>query len=261
MSNLKQELANANTTIEEKESRIDSLKKRIASLQAALNRRIQQAKQRNEKISEYESMLEELEFREKKLEKQLADLKKENKRLKGENKQLTEKKKELEETTEKQEKTITEQQDTIEKARVLSAESFSYIGINGRGKVKEKNEYKIERTVLNNGGSIKICSHVLKNPTVPKKQYDLYYVITGPDGKQIYSEQRGSGTFKFNGQNKQYTAKKNINYNQDRMKVCMQYTTPEDFKYTKGTHKVEIYWQDHLIGENEFFVSGWQPFN
>jgi myosin heavy subunit len=254
-------LANKDASLEEKQAKIDSLNQRIASLQAALNKRIRQAKQKGAQISEFKSMLEELRFREEKLQEELAQLKKENKELKGKNKQLTEEVDTLEQETAKLTKDVKEKEKKIKEEAVMEAESFNFKAINSKGKAKDKNEYKIERQFLNGGGKLETCFYVMKNILIDKKSYDLYMTITDPEGKLVYSDQGGSGNFKFNGQNKRYTTKTSLNYDQTRKKVCIQYPTPKGSKYQTGKHKVQLYWKDHMIGESEVFISKFRLFD
>ena len=74
--------------------------------------------------------------------------------------------------------------------------------------------------------------------------------IIGPDGKVLPSE--GSETLEFEGEMSTYSVRRNIDYNNAEMDVCVFYNVQSELE--KGDYKVFIYEGKVLIGETDLIL-------
>lgn len=167
------------------------------------------------------------------------------------NKELTAEKLELEDqlgtvTGEKEDlqTQADEMEGQIAKGSVLhtTAISSSAIRVRSNGKQVETNKAKSSEM-------IKTCFSLGENRITNSGTKDLYLRIISPDGK-VLSSSDGGGRFKFKGVEGEYSVKREVNYQNAAMDVCMFWTVSE--KMGTGQYIVEVYESEKSIGQATF---------
>jgi len=167
------------------------------------------------------------------------------------NKELTAEKLELEDqlgtvTGEKEElqSQADEMEGQIAKGSVLhtTAISSSAIRVRSNGKQVETNKARSSEM-------IKTCFSLGENRITDPETKDLYLRIISPDGK-VLSSPDGGGRFKFKGVEGEYSVKREVNYQNAAMDVCMFWTVSEDMG--TGQYIVEVYESEKNIGHATF---------
>lgn len=91
---------------------------------------------------------------------------------------------------------------------------------------------------------------VLKNEITPPGDKWIYIRILAPDGKVLSEKTDDSNKFEFNGVKGLYTSKKQINYQNQEVKVAIDWKKIEEFPI--GEYNVEVYADGVDIGKTKF---------
>ena len=180
-------------------------------------------------------------------DKEIAKLQEENKVLFAENTELKEEQQELNKTITQ---INTEKDQMAEKVAVasqLEAENIKVVGLNSRGKGKERDRYR-----NNQLEQVQVTFNLAKNDVAEIKGRDIFVRIVEPDGNVIFDVAKGSGTFMLDGEEIFYTQKKDILFDNTGQALSFIYEKGSD--YTEGRHQVEIYADDYMIGSAIFEV-------
>jgi hypothetical protein len=136
---------------------------------------------------------------------------------------------------------------TVARASILSASNASAVGIfvKGNGKEVESNKAKkIEK--------IKTCFDLSANNIAKKGSKDVYVRILSPEGKILAEGADESYMFNFDGVKGIYSAKKSVDYQNQRMTVCTYFTMPGGADFPAGKYLAEIYADQTKIGDVGF---------
>lgn len=127
---------------------------------------------------------------------------------------------------------------TLQRGAVIKARNVSLIGLNARE--KEVNRAKKSQ-------KLKVCMTLMENaiPT-PGLRYVIIRIL-GPDGL-LLADPNG-GTFALSGAEVQYSAKREVDYQNEDLEVCLFYG--DKSKFQKGKYSVEVYIDGNSCGAGE----------
>ena len=136
---------------------------------------------------------------------------------------------------------------TVEVAKRLKTYEIyaDAVKVSGGG-AKEKQTDKAKKA-----DRIRTCFTVLENTIADKNEKSIYLAITTPDGK-ILSEGDRSKLTLINGEEVQYSVRKDIFYDNKTMQLCLNWDTKEAL--TAGSYTVKIYADGVQIGKESFLL-------
>ena len=138
-------------------------------------------------------------------------------------------------------------EDQVTKAQRLKAINISSYGV----KVRSNNTGR-ETDRAKKAEKIRTCFKVAENLLSIPGNKEIFMRILTPDGR-ILSEGTGdSYRFTFNGVRGLYSGKKQINYQNREMEVCMDWVVKEELPI--GEYVVELYCDEADIGKNKFVL-------
>lgn len=144
-----------------------------------------------------------------------------------------------------QEKEDLQQKVTL--ASVLRADKFTVEALDAKGKARPAEEVKAKKV-----DKLKISFTLAENKVADVKEREVIMRLIEPDGTALYEMSTGGGEFTFDGKQLYYTLKTNVLYDKKAKRLTFEYKKGSTYK--AGTHKVEIYAEDALIGETSFTV-------
>ncbi len=192
-----------------------------------------------EKVSGYEELL-------KKQDVEIARLKTVNEELLAENTQIKTEKVQLSDSILALTRTRRQLAQKVEVASQLKAENIAIKAVNGRGKERE-DEFRNRQLE-----KLRVEFTMAENKVAPIEGKDIKIRIIDPEGNTLFDVATGSGTFMYNGKEEFYTAHQEILFDNTRQKLAFEYDKGGD--YAKGTHNIEIYADNYLIGKKSFTV-------
>ncbi|MEI8203616.1 MAG: hypothetical protein WCH34_11420 [Bacteroidota bacterium] len=100
---------------------------------------------------------------------------------------------------------------------------------------------------------IKICFTLAENPVAKAGNRMVYIRIARPDNKIVTMGSEDVYSFMFKGQRLQYSIKKEVDYQNAAMNVCMYWEkqNPKE-EAMKGVYKVNVFLEDTEIGQGQF---------
>lgn len=108
---------------------------------------------------------------------------------------------------------------------------------------------QVETTRASKTEMIKTCFTIIKNPIAKPGTKELYMKITGPGGKVLLGTD-GGATSDFGGKSSAYSVKRNIDYNNQQMDVCIFHTIKDEI--TAGDYKVEVFENGSIVTTTDF---------
>ncbi|MGB3589617.1 MAG: chromosome segregation protein SMC [Tunicatimonas sp.] len=180
-------------------------------------------------------------------DKEIAKLQEENKVLFAENTELKVEQQELNKTITQINSEKDQMAEKVAVASQLEAENIKVVGLNSRGKGKERDRYR-----NNQLEQVQVTFNIAKNEVAEIKGRDIFIRIVEPNGNVIFDVAKGSGTFMLDGEEIFYTQKKDILFDNTGQALSFIYEKGSD--YTEGRHQVEIYSDDYIIGTANFEV-------
>ncbi|WKN41998.1 chromosome segregation protein SMC [Tunicatimonas pelagia] len=180
-------------------------------------------------------------------DKEIAQLQEENKVLFAENTELKEEQQELNKTITQINSDKDQLAEKVAVASQLEAENIKVIGLNSRGKGKERDRYRSSQLE-----QVQVTFNIAKNEVAEIKGRDIFVRIIEPNGNVIFDVAKGSGTFMLDSEEIFYTMKKDILFDNTGQALSFIYEKGSD--YTEGRHQVEIYADDYIIGTANFDV-------
>ena len=178
---------------------------------------------------------------------EIAELKQLNEALYSENTVLKEDQRKLSQTLVQVESDKEELTKKVAQASQLEAQNISVIGLNSRGKGKERDRYR-----NNQLEQLQVKFNLAKNEVAPKGGKDIFVRILEPDGNVVFDVAKGSGTFMPEGKELYYTQKQNILFDNSGQELSFLYEKGSE--YGTGRHTVEIYADNYIIGKTNFEV-------
>ncbi len=135
----------------------------------------------------------------------------------------------------------TELSSQVQKASVITTSNILINPLNKRG----KDETKVSKIL-----KIKVCFTLRENAIATAGTKDVYMRITSSDGSVIaYSE---SDLFTFQDQQIVYSAKRQVDYENKDLDVCIYWDNSN--KLTVGEYTVDIFTDGNLIGTSKFVL-------
>lgn len=136
---------------------------------------------------------------------------------------------------------------TVEVAKRLKTYEIyaDAVRVSGGG-AKEKQTDKAKKA-----DRIRTCFTVLENTIADKSEKSIYLTITDPDGKVLSEGDRSRITL-LNGEEIQYSVRKDIFYDNKNMQLCMNWDTKEPL--TPGNYTVKLYADGVQIGKESFML-------
>jgi hypothetical protein len=170
---------------------------------------------------------------------QIEQLIKENKELKFANVNPTQEVDNLNKTT----KDLSQK---VELASVLKAENLVVKPQRSKGKGKLEDTDKAKRV-----SKIGINLVVAENKVAKPGPREIVMRLIKPDGYPLTDPNSGSGTFtKEDGRSTEYSLKKNVDFNNERLEVNLDWDVTEELK--SGIYIAEVYLDGKMIGNNKF---------
>lgn len=126
-------------------------------------------------------------------------------------------------------------------ASQLEATNISVMSLTERGKQTNR---------INKIMMIKVSLTLVKNITATVGDKILYLRITAPDGSVMGAPEN---TFWFEDRNIQYSGKKNFEYSGEECHEVIYWTVEQSL--IKGTYRVDLFVDSHLIGSKEFTLN------
>ena len=178
---------------------------------------------------------------------EIGELKRLNEVLYSENTELKEEKKTLNKTLSEIQLDKQTLAKKVAQASQLEAENIQVIGLNSKGKGKERDRYRSSQLA-----QLQVKFNLAKNEVAPVEGKDIIVRVIEPDGNVVFDVARGSGTFMHDGKEMYYTAKQNILF--DNSGQALSFLYEKGSEYNEGRHTVEIYANDYVIGTASFEV-------
>ena len=213
-----------NKVIDEGITKISSMEKEISLLKKQAKGNASRKKELESKIAELNKMTDEY------LER-IDHLMTENQLLKKDNEELTS-------NLVKANASKSELQSKVNMASLLRTEYVKVTPLKKRFMSEKLEETSMAKKVIR----INACMSVLENKLASPGKKTVYLRIIAPDGKVAGNPTASSGKFTLsNGNDQQYTAKKEIDYVGAKTDVCLQYEEPNKGTFSPGNYSVEIY--------------------
>lgn len=130
---------------------------------------------------------------------------------------------------------------------ILQATGMTSVGIRVRN---NGNQTEVNRA--NKTGLIKTCTQIAENRISPKGKKTVYLRIISPDGVVLDSNDGEDNRFDFNGVSGKYSVKRQIDYQNESMELCIFYTVGTEGDLQPGKYIVEMYEGGALIGKTDF---------
>lgn len=135
----------------------------------------------------------------------------------------------------------------VEEASILGSYNIDANGVRVRGGNNESITNKVRRT-----DRIKVCFTLSENSIVGAGKKSIYIRVAQPD-KQILSKGRTDQyTFEHKGEMLQYTMKKDINYENEAIDICLSWNRRQSVELQPGLYHVDIFDGDFNIGHTTF---------
>ncbi|MBN2174664.1 MAG: hypothetical protein JW731_11060 [Bacteroidales bacterium] len=144
-----------------------------------------------------------------------------------------------------------DKEELIEKvnlAAALKAYNVTAYGVRftGSGRERETDKAnKIER--------VKVCFTLGENSLVEPGIKTIYIRIIRPDGVVVTQRLESGNTFEFQGQQIEYSSKKEVEYKNKETYVCIFWTKKSDAEPAmEGVYNVTVFAEDYEIGKSSF---------
>lgn len=136
----------------------------------------------------------------------------------------------------------------VSEASVLKAYNVTATGIRYTGSGREKITDKAKKVE-----KIKVCFTIGENKLVKSGIHVIIMQIIRPDNITVTQKVDGPYTFEFNGQQVEYTSKKEIQYQNEDTDLCLFWAKKSKTEPAMiGTYKVSIFSDGYKIGQTSF---------
>jgi hypothetical protein len=149
-------------------------------------------------------------------------------------------------------KALTEEKEELSKkveaGSIIKAYNVTGIAYHLKGNKRREVETHKARRV----DRMKICFTLAENLVAEPGKRTVYLRVARPDGAII---RRGDGdeySFEANGSKLQFTLKKEIDYNNKAMKMCLNWDKHGEDNAMKGTYQVSVFMDNQKIGSSSF---------
>lgn len=139
-----------------------------------------------------------------------------------------------------------EQQEAIERGSVLHTTAISANAVYLRSSGKQ-----VDTERANKAEMVKCCFTLGENRLTKSGNKMLYLRAISPDG-QVLRASDADNRFKFNGVEGEFSVRREVNYQNQPVDVCMFWSLPEGEKLTTGQYIVEIYEAGASVAKTSF---------
>lgn len=132
-------------------------------------------------------------------------------------------------------------------ASLLKATGMRAFGVKVKGDNTGKELDKAKRI-----DKIRCCFKLAENKITPSGKKWIYLRILAPDGKVLADKSDESNMFEFNGVKGLFSSKKQIDYQNQEMELCLDWAAPNDkYEFSAGEYIIEIYADATDIGRTK----------
>lgn len=138
-------------------------------------------------------------------------------------------------------------EEKVDEASVLSTYSLQGTPVHVKGSGKESETDKINRVKR-----INVCFTLSENSIVPAGEKTLYVRIANPDKEILIAGRGDKYLFEHQGEELQFSLKKNINYQNEAIEICLKYNLRDSQEVQAGLYHVDVFDGDNNIGHTTF---------
>ena len=124
-------------------------------------------------------------------------------------------------------------EEIIASGQVLQCSEISAVGIRLLSSGRQRETTRADRADM-----IKVCFTLLENAIAESGDKNLYLNILAPDSTLLVFEQGA-----------EFSAKRTIDYTNDRLDACIFYTADESAELTSGMYQIVIFEEEVVIGK------------
>jgi hypothetical protein len=140
-----------------------------------------------------------------------------------------------------------ELKEKVEIASTLHAYNVKATPVHLKGNNKERSTDKVGRV-----DRINVCFTIGKNDIVEPGKKTVYIRIARPDKKILVIGRSDKYSFMFRGEKLQYSIKKDFDYNQESVDICVHWTRRETMEMQPGLYHIDLFEGDNEIGHTTF---------
>jgi cell division protein FtsB len=129
----------------------------------------------------------------------------------------------------------------VAKGSIIKARGVNAVGINARGK---------EQTRASRSEKLKVCFTLVENSIAKAGIKTVYLRVTSPEGYLLAQSQ--GDVFSAGGENLVYSAKREVDYQNQDVDMCIFYDTKGELK--AGTYSAAIFLDGSQIGSTQFVL-------
>lgn len=135
----------------------------------------------------------------------------------------------------------------VEEASILGTYNLTGTPVHVKGSGKEVPTDKVKRVKR-----INICFTLSENSIVKAGDKTIYIRIAQPDKEILIGGRGDKYTFEHQGETLQFSAKKNITYQNEAIDMCLKYSIRQSQEIQPGTYHVDVFDGDNNIGHTTF---------
>ena len=147
-----------------------------------------------------------------------------------------------------QKEALTEQKQNLE-GKLAKGAVLHTTTINAGALFMRNNGKQVETDRAKKAEMVKCCFTLGENKVADAGDKTLYMRIISPDGKVLPASE-GDNRFKFNGVEGEFSARREVNYQNHAVDVCIFWTGGEELR--TGQHIVEVYESGALVSKATF---------
>jgi hypothetical protein len=137
----------------------------------------------------------------------------------------------------------------VTRASALQAQFVQALALSDKNKERDGGVYRASKV-----DKIKVIFQLQPNPIAKQDVKTIFMRVLDPDGAVLYDSGVGSGNFDMFGKESTYTAKTDIQFQNNGQGVEIVYGRGSAIQYREGHYKIELYSEGFKIGEGSFDV-------
>ena len=137
----------------------------------------------------------------------------------------------------------------VTRASALQAQFVQVLALSDKNKERDGGVYRASKV-----DKIKVIFQLQPNPIAKQDIKTIFMRVLDPDGAMLYDSAVGSGNFDLFGKESTYTAKKDIQFQNNGQGVEIIYGRGTAIQYREGHYKIELYAEGFKIGEGNFDI-------
>jgi hypothetical protein len=135
----------------------------------------------------------------------------------------------------------------VDEASVLSVYNLNADPVFAKSGGKETETDKVRRV-----NRFRVCFTLSANPVTPPGPKTIYIRIAQPDKEIIVPGKGDDYSFMHKGEQLQYTMKKDLNYQNEAVTICVNWNKRESQELQAGVYHVDLFDGDNNIGHTTF---------